>query len=62
MGNTFLNQEQINEIREMQKTLDERILSGLGITGKDIALEKHLALKTELFELVNEVESLALLL
>lgn len=57
MGNTFLNQEQINEIREMQKGLDERILGGLGITGKDIALEKHLALKTELFELVNEVES-----
>ncbi|MBO8434360.1 MAG: dUTP diphosphatase [Tyzzerella sp.] len=57
MQNIFLSLEQINEIREMQRELDERILSGLGIEPKDIALEKHLALKTELFELINEIES-----
>lgn len=57
MQNIFLSLEQINEIREMQRVLDERILSGLGIEPKDIALEKHLALKTELFELINEIES-----
>ena len=57
MQNIFLSLEQINEIREMQRALDERILSGLGIEPKDIALEKHLALKTELFELINEIES-----
>ena len=57
MQNIFLSLEQINEIREMQRVLDERILSGLGIEPKEIALEKHLALKTELFELINEIES-----
>ena len=57
MQNIFLSLEQINEIREMQRVLDEMILSGLGIEPKDIALEKHLALKTELFELINEIES-----
>lgn len=57
MQNIFLSLEQINEIREMQRILDERILSGLGIEPKDIVLEKHLALKTELFELINEIES-----
>ena len=57
MQNIFLSLEQINEIREMQKALDERILNDLGIEPKDIALEKHLALKTELFELINEIES-----
>ena len=57
MQNIFLSLEQINEIREMQRELDERILSGLGIEPKEIALEKHLALKTELFELINEIES-----
>lgn len=57
MQNIFLSLEQINEIREMQRVLDERILKDLGIEPKDIALEKHLALKTELFELINEIES-----
>lgn len=57
MQNIFLSLEQINEIREMQRILDERILKDLGIEPKDIALEKHLALKTELFELINEIES-----
>lgn len=57
MQNIFLSLEQINEIREMQRVLDERILNNLGIEPKDIALEKHLALKTELFELINEIES-----
>ena len=57
MQNIFLSLEQINEIREKQKALDERILNDLGIEPKDIALEKHLALKTELFELINEIES-----
>ena len=57
MQNIFLSLEQINKIREMQRVLDERILSGLGIEPKEIALEKHLALKTELFELINEIES-----
>lgn len=57
MQNIFLSLEQINEIREMQRVLDERILNDLGIEPKDIALEKHLALKTELFELINEIES-----
>ena len=53
----FLSEEQIKEMREMQKELDGRILGGLGIEPKEIALEKHLALKTELFELINEIES-----
>ena len=57
MQNIFLSLEQINEIREMQRELDERILNDLGIEPKDITLEKHLALKTELFELINEIES-----
>ena len=49
----FLSEEQIKEMREMQKELDGRILGGLGIEPKEIALEKHLALNTELFELIN---------
>ena len=57
MKNIFLNQAQMDKIKELQKALDERILAELDIKGEDIALEKHLALKTELFELINEVES-----
>lgn len=53
----LLTNEQINEIRFLQANLDQRIREEHSLEGKDLSLEKHLALKTELFELINEVES-----
>ena len=54
----ILTKEQIQEIREMQKALDIRVRENNNIPmDKDLNLEKYIALKTELFEFVNEVES-----
>lgn len=54
----LLGKEQINEIRELQKELDIRIKENNNIDANaDLNLEKYIALKTEFFEFVNEVES-----
>ena len=56
--NILLTKEQIAEIRELQKKLDIRVRENNNIPlDKDLTLEKFLALKTELFEFVNELES-----
>ena len=56
--NILLTKEQIAEIRELQKALDIRVRENNNIPlDKDLTLEKFLALKTELFEFVNELES-----
>lgn len=53
-----LTKKQIKEIRELQKALDIRVRENNNIPlDKDLTLEKFLALKTELFEFVNELES-----
>lgn len=50
-------QEELNVMVDLQKKLDERIMKENGISSdQDLSLEKFLALKTELFELANEVE------
>lgn len=54
----LLTEKQINEIWEMQKSLDEYIRKNNDIhEEQDLIKEKFLALKTELFEFVNEIES-----
>ena len=56
--NILLKNEQIQEMRELQRVLDERIRENNGIDKEtDLNLEKYIALKTELFEFVNEIES-----
>lgn len=56
--NILLTKEQIKEIRELQNELDTRIRKNNDIDqNTDLNLEKYIALKTELFEFVNEVES-----
>jgi len=53
-----LNKEQIKDIRHLQKNLDIRVreMNGIGLE-EDLTLEKYIALKTEVFEFVNELES-----
>lgn len=53
----FLSEEQIKEIRELQTKLDERIKKEKNLEDVDLSLEKHIAIKTELFEFINEVEA-----
>ena len=54
----LLTEQQIKEIWEMQKGLDEYIRENNGIpSDQDLTKEKYLALKTEFFEFVNEIES-----
>ena len=54
----LLNKEQIATIRHLQKNLDLRVRENNDIPlDLDLSLEKYLALKTELFEFVNEIES-----
>lgn len=54
----LLNKTQIKTIRQLQKNLDIRVRENNDIPmDKDLNLEKYLALKTELFEFVNEIES-----
>lgn len=56
--NILLTKEQIAEIRELQKNLDIRVRENNNIPlDKDLTLEKFLALKTELYEFINELES-----
>lgn len=54
----LLSNEQIKEITELQRILDERIRENNCIDKeKSLGLEKYIALKTEFFEFVNEIES-----
>lgn len=54
----LLTEQQIKEIWEMQKSLDEYIRKNNDIPmEQDLIKEKYLAIKTELFEFVNEIES-----
>lgn len=56
--NILLTKEQIETVRFLQKNLDIRVRENNGIDmDADLTLEKFLALKTELFEFVNELES-----
>lgn len=58
MNNLLLTKEQIEEIRELQKNLDIRVRENNDIPmEQDLNLEKYIALKTEFFEFVNEIES-----
>lgn len=51
-------QEELNEIRHLQNNLDIRIKNENDIPmDANLNIEKFLALKTELFELANEIES-----
>lgn len=51
-------QEELNEIRHLQNNLDIRIKNENDIPmDANLSIEKFLALKTELFELANEIES-----
>lgn len=50
--------EELNEIRHLQNNLDIRIKNENDIhMDANLSIEKFLALKTELFELANEIES-----
>lgn len=50
--------EELNEIRHLQNNLDIRIKNENDIPmDENLSIEKFLALKTELFELANEIES-----
>ena len=51
-------QEELNEIRHLQNNLDIRVKNENNIPmDANLSIEKFLALKTELFELANEIES-----
>ena len=51
-------QEELNEIRHLQNNLDIRVKNENDIPmDANLSIEKFLALKTELFELANEIES-----
>ena len=51
-------QEELNEIRHLQQNLDIRVKNENDIPmDANLSIEKFLALKTELFELANEIES-----
>ena len=50
--------KQIKEMMKLQKALDIRVRENNEIElDKDLTLEKFLALKTELYEFINELES-----
>ena len=51
-------QEELNEMRHLQNNLDIRIKNENNIPADaNLSMEKFLAIKTELFELANEIES-----
>ena len=51
-------QEELNEIRHLQNNLDIKVKNENDIPmDANLSIEKFLALKTELFELANEIES-----
>lgn len=53
-----LTKEQIKTIWDMQKELDKDIRKNNDISpDTDLSLEKYIALKTEFFELINEIEA-----
>lgn len=54
----IFTKKQIKEMMELQKALDIRVRENNEIElDKDLTLEKFLALKTELYEFINELES-----
>lgn len=58
MNNLLLTKEQIEKITELQTELDIRVRENNDIPQEqDLNLEKYIALKTEFFEFVNEIES-----
>lgn len=58
MNNLLLTKEQIEKITELQTELDIRVRENNDIPmEQDLNLEKYIALKTELFEFINEIES-----
>ena len=58
MNNLLLTKEQIEKITELQTELDIRVRKNNDISmEQDLNLEKYIALKTEFFEFVNEIES-----
>ena len=58
MNNLLLTQAQIEEITKLQRELDINVRENNDIPmDKDLNLEKYIALKTEFFEFVNEIES-----
>ena len=55
---TVFTQEELNEMRRLQRKLDTRVKKENDIPADaNLNIEKFLALKTELFELANEIES-----
>ena len=55
---TVFTQEALNEMRRLQRKLDTRVKKENDIPADaNLNIEKFLALKTELFELANEIES-----
>lgn len=55
---TVFTQEELNEMRRLQRKLDIRVKNENDIPmDANLSIEKFLALKTELFELANEIES-----
>lgn len=58
MNNLLLSKEQIEKITELQRELDIHVRQNNDIPEEqDLNLEKYIALKTEFFEFVNEIES-----
>lgn len=58
MNNLLLSKEQVEKITELQTELDIHVRKSNDIPDEqDLNLEKYIALKTEFFEFVNEVES-----
>lgn len=58
MNNLLLSKEQIEKITELQRELDIHVRKSNDIPEEqDLNLEKYIALKTEFFEFVNEIES-----
>lgn len=57
MSNITFTKEQVQEMKKLQKVLDDRIIEKHELENIDLSLNKYLALKTEFFEFVNELES-----
>ena len=54
----FFKQDELNNMLHLQKNLDIKVRDNNDIDqDKDLILEKFLAIKTEIFELANEIES-----
>lgn len=57
MSNLAFTKEQMEEMKKLQKDLDDKIVEKHNLQEEDLSLNKYLALKTEFFEFVNELES-----